>query len=133
MAIKKSIKKLTKEEIAEINKKAFDVIDKFDVKKGRRSESEEFLLEIKEVIGKAISKGIPFTQISVIIEEMYKIKVSVNILKHFAKNHLNYVPKSRNRATTDLVEKASEANENGTRKMTIDEMKEQQNNSNNFE
>jgi len=89
------IKKMSKEEIEAINKVALEKIETMEIRKGRRSESEEFLLEIKEVISKALDKKIPFTQISKLIKDMYSINVSVNILKSFAKNHLGYVPKKR--------------------------------------
>lgn len=89
------IKKISKEELEAINKVALEKIETMEIRKGRRSESEDFLLEIKEVISKALDKEIPFTQISKLIKDMYSIDVSVNILKSFAKNHLNYVPKKR--------------------------------------
>ena len=48
------IKKMTKEEIEAINKEALNKIETMKIRKGRRSESEDFLLEIKEVISKAL-------------------------------------------------------------------------------
>lgn len=89
------IKKMSKEELEAINKVALEKIETMEIKKGRKSESENFLIEIKEVISKALDKEIPFTQISKLVKDMYSIDVSVNILKSFAKNHLNYVPKKR--------------------------------------
>jgi len=62
------IKKMTKEEIEAINKEALNKIETMEIKKGRRSESEDFLLEIKEVISKALDKEIPFTQMSKLIQ-----------------------------------------------------------------
>ena len=97
------MKKFSKEEIESISKKALEKIDTIKVTKGRRSESESFLLEIKEVIGKALTKEIPFTHISTLVKEMYGIDVSVNILKSFAKNHLDYIPKARTKKLKKLT------------------------------
>jgi len=98
------IKKLSKKDIEAINKEALNRIETMEVRRGRKSENEDFLLEIKEVINKALSKEIPFTQISKLIKDMYSIDISVNILKSFAKKHLNYVAKKRNNKATVSVE-----------------------------
>jgi len=115
------IRKLSKEEIKAINKKALEKIEKMEVKRGRKSESEDFLLEIKEVIDKALKKEIPFTQISKLIKDMYNINISVNILKHFAKKHLNYVAKKHNNKATDLV-KDKEENDSGRINANINDL-----------
>lgn len=128
------IKKMSKEELEAINKVALEKIETMEIRKGRRSESEDFLLEIKEVISKALDKEIPFTQISKLIKDMYSIDVSVNILKSFAKNHLNYVPKKRpganavvrkikDNATASVEDKVSNKGKIDMTKMSVAEMK----------
>ncbi len=124
------IKKMSKEELEAIKKVALEKIETMEIRKGRRSESEDFLLEIKEVISKALDKEIPFTQISKLIKDMYSIDVSVNILKSFSKNHLNYVPKKRPganavarkiKATASVEDKVN--NKIDMTKMSVAEMK----------
>ena len=89
------IKKYTKEELEALNNKAINAINTTEVKLGRKSESEEFLISIKEVIKTALDKKVSLVQISKIIKDIYSINLSVNIIKTFAINHLNYVPKKR--------------------------------------
>jgi hypothetical protein len=87
--------KLTKEEIKELNKEAWKVIEATDFKLGRKSQNEEFLMDIKEIVKGAIDKPLPFTNIVKIIKDIYSIDVSVNVLKQFAKKHCGYVPTPR--------------------------------------
>ena len=87
-------------EIEKINKVALKKLDTVEIIRGRKSENEEFLLAVKQVIIKAISKGIPLTQITKIVNEMYSVKLSVNVIKQFAIKHCGYVIKQRTRATT---------------------------------
>ena len=114
-------KKLTKEDIEAINKVALNKLETMEVTSGRKSEKQDFLLEIKEVINKAINKNIPFTQTVKMIKELYNISISTNMLKTFAINHLDYSPKKRSskakttnkadtKATADTTEKATVVN-----------------------
>ena len=106
------IKKISKEDIEAINKIALNKIDTLDVKRGRKSESEEFLLDIKEVINKAIKRGVAFTQIRSLIKELYSIEISVNIIKAFAKKHLSYVAKPRNSKSVKTTTVKNKVNNN---------------------
>ena len=127
------IKKYTKEELESLNEKAINAINTTDIKLGRKSESEEFLISIKEVIKKALDKKVSLVQISKIVKDIYSINISVNIIKTFAINHLNYAPKKRNGAnaqakrinainTKDSNSSSSEQNDNGRRTSNIDDI-----------
>jgi hypothetical protein len=82
-----------------INKKmnqiALEELNNMQIRRGRRSQHEDFLLEIKEVIDEALKKEIPFTQLSDLIKRLYKVEITVHILKSFAKKYLDYKPKKR--------------------------------------
>ena len=116
------IKKYSKEELEELNKKAINAINTTDIKLGRKSESEEFLISIKEVIKTALDKKVSLVQISKIIKDIYSINLSVNIIKTFAINHLDYIPKKRNSANAQT----KKINNKDTSNMTISEMKQYQ-------
>ena len=103
------MKKLNKEEIEKLNKVALEKLEEIEVRKGRKSQKEDFLLEIKEVLQKALDKKIPFTQMSKLIKELYSIDVSANILKAFAKNHLGYVPTHKKNANDTTKNKEDSA------------------------
>ena len=100
-------------EIEKINKVALKKLDTIKIVRGRRSENEEFLFAIKQVITKAISKDIPLTQITKIVNEMYNVKLSVNVIKQFAIKHCGYVVKQRTRATVEKTRKQAEELEKG--------------------
>lgn len=110
------VKKLSKEQIAELNKKALEKIETMEISKGRKSQYKDFLIDIKEVINKAIQKEIPFTLISKLIKDTYSINISVNVLKTFAKNHLGYIPKKKTKptATASVKDKVSKKDDDST-------------------
>ena len=126
------IKKYTKEELETLNNKAINAINTTDIKLGRKSESEEFLISIKEVIKTALDKKVSLVQISKIIKDIYSINLSVNIIKTFAINHLNYIPKKRlganaqtkriNTIDTKDNDNTNKQNDNGRRTSNIDDI-----------
>jgi hypothetical protein len=89
------VKTLTKEDIQKINQIALEELSNMQIRRGRKSQHEDFLLEIKEVISEALKKEIPFTQLSDLIKRLYKVEITVHILKSFAKKYLDYKPKKR--------------------------------------
>ena len=127
------IKKYTKEELEELNNKAINAINTTDIKLGRKSESEEFLISIKEVIKTALDKKVSLVQISKIIKDIYSINLSVNIIKTFAINHLDYIPKKRNGANAqtkriNAIDKTSDNDNTKTSEQIKSEMNTDTNN-----
>jgi len=117
------IKKMSKEDIEAINKVALEKIETMEVTNGRKSEKQEFLLEIKEVINKAINKGIHFTDISKMIKELYSIDISVNMVKTFAINHLDYTTKKRGKkANTNTTKSEDKEVESDRIKASLDKL-----------
>lgn len=120
------IRKISDEELKKINEDALIKLDTLEIKKGRKSESEEFLKGIEEVLKKALDKEIPFTQMVKLIKELYNVNVSVNIVKSYAVNHLGYEPKTRKKANG--VVKAIDKNRETIKRnaKTVKEMKAEQ-------
>jgi hypothetical protein len=108
-------KKFSKEEIEKLNKVALERLEEIEVRKGRKSQKEDFLIEIKEVIQKALDKKIPFTQISKLIKELYSIDISPNILRVFAKNHLGYTA-TRKKQANDTTKNKDNSDAGSSRK-----------------
>ena len=97
----KNKKQLTKQEIASKKELFLEAITKSgeNQRLGRKSTTENFLNEIKELIKIALSKQISFEQIRKDIESVYSFKVSSQTLRSFCKAELNYESKQRTKKT----------------------------------
>ena len=75
--------------------------EKIEENRRRLSPKKSFLLQIKDEVKKAIDKGMSFKQLSQVIFEVYKFKVSQTTLRDFSHSYLN-IPKKT--ATTKKEE-----------------------------
>jgi len=66
--------------------------EKIEENRRRLSPKKSFLLGIKDEVKKALDKGMSYKQLSKIIHEVYKLKVSQTTLRNFAHDYLN-IPK----------------------------------------
>ena len=66
--------------------------EKIEENRRRLSPKKSFLLGIKDEVRKAINQGISYKQLSKVIFEVYKLKISETSIRDFAHSYLN-VPK----------------------------------------
>ena len=79
--------------------------EKIEENRRKISPKKSFLIGIQDEVRKAINQGISYKQLSKIIFEVYKFKVSETTLRDFSHSYLN-IPKKT--ATTKKEEKETE-------------------------
>ena len=101
------VKPLSKEEI-EAKKEAFEKQineSATKAKLGRRSPANEFLLEVKVLVKKALDNNISYSQIVKDIYTIYNFKIGVATLRTFAQTQLGVEKKTRVKSTAPTTEK----------------------------
>ena len=87
----------TKEQLEEKKSKLLEKLDiEIENKKQGVSPTQQFLLEIKEVVQKGLDSNLPFTVIAKSINTTFNINISSTSIRAFAVTNLGYIPKASN-------------------------------------